>query len=85
MDFRELVDSTVVDENLKDKIHSLLALKTKSKESDSNIVDKALQDFAYNLYGEREKKLTDLRPSLNGRSLSELDAILYRYASGNSI
>lgn len=85
VDFRELVDSTVADENLKDKIHSLLALKTKSKESDANIVDKALQDFAYNLYDEREKKLTDFRPSLNDRSLSELDAILYRYASGNSI
>lgn len=85
VDFRELVDSTVADENLKDKIHSLLALKTKSKESDANIVDKALQDFAYNLYDEREKKLTDFRPSLNDRSLSELDTILYRYASGNSI
>lgn len=85
VDFRELVDSTVADENLKDKIHTLLAMKTKSKESDANVVDKALQDFAYSLYDGREKKLADFRPSLKERSLSELDAILYRYASGNSI
>ncbi len=84
VDFRELVDATVEDENLKAAIHSLLALKTKSKESDANIVDEALQDYAYNLYIKREKNLADFRPTPNERSLSELDAILYRYASGNS-
>lgn len=82
VDFRELVDSTLSDENLKAAIHSLLALKTRSKEHDSVVVDEALQDYAYGLYAEREKKLADFRPSLNDRSLSELDTILFRYASG---
>ena len=82
VDFRELVDLTINDTALKAAIHSLLALKTKSKESDANIVDAALQDYAYRLYDEREKKLADFRPASVGKSLSELDIILYRYASG---
>lgn len=85
VDFRELVNSTVSDAALKNNIHSLLALKTKSKESDASAVDSALQDYTYNLYNEREKKLADFRPSLNEGSLSELDTILYHYASGNSL
>ncbi len=81
VDFRELVDLTISDGNLKGAVNSLLELKTKSKEHDSVIVDEALQNYAYGLYNEREKKLADFRPALNDRSLSDLDAILYRYAS----
>lgn len=85
VDFCGLVDSTVTDTNLKAAIHSLLALKIKSKESDANVVDKALQDYAYNLFNERERKLADFRPVLNEGTLSELDAILYLYANGNGL
>lgn len=85
VDFRELLDSTVTDASIKDKIKSLLVLKKKSKESDANVVDGELQDYAYSLYNGREETLADFRPLLNERSLSELDVILYRYASGNSI
>ena len=82
VDFRELVDLTVSDAALKNAIHSLLTLKTKSKESDANVVDSTLQDYAYNLYTNREKKLADFRPAPTEKSLSELDMILCRYASG---
>ncbi len=81
VDFRELVESTISDRNIKSAINSLLELKTKSKEHDSVIVKEALQNFAYGLYNEREKKLADFRSTLSDRSLSDLDAILYRYVS----
>ena len=85
VDFSQLVDITVSDAALRDAIYSLLALKTKSKESDANVVDATLQDYAYRLYDEREKKLADFRPAPTEKSLAELDAILYRYASGLGI
>ena len=85
VDFRELVESTVTVTTLRDAIHSLLALKTRSKESDATVVDSALQDYAYSLYTNREKKLADFRPVPTEKSLSELDAILYQYASDLSI
>ncbi|MCM1141082.1 MAG: nucleotidyltransferase domain-containing protein [Muribaculum sp.] len=82
VDFRLLVDSTICNTALKNAIHLLLALKTRSKESDATVVNAALQDFAYRLYDEREKKLADFRPAPVEKSLSELEEILYRYASG---
>lgn len=83
VDFRCLVEATVKDATLKESINRLLDLKSKSKESDSVIVDEKLQDFAYSLYAEREQKIGNYRPEPKERQWSELDTLLYRFASGN--
>ncbi len=81
VDFLALVDSTVAPGYLRDAIHELISLKTRSKESDAAIVDERLQRYAFDLYAGREKKLADFRPELAEHDWSTLDALLYRFAS----
>lgn len=82
VDFRTLVNETVKDSVMREKIQDLLDLKTRSKESDEVIVDYSLQRFAFELYDSIAKRLGDFRPELNKHNWADLDSLLYNYASG---
>ena len=79
--FDELVQATVDDEVIRQKINDLIALKRQSKGNDNKDVDADLVDFAHNLAEHFEQTIPDFRPDINhtGDS-SDLDELLREMA-----
>lgn len=79
--FAELLEATVSDEHIKQKIYELIDIKKEGKESDVMVVDASLTDFArrradyYNALAER------FRPEINNVPSDLFDAILFDTAN----
>ncbi|MBR5984749.1 MAG: nucleotidyltransferase domain-containing protein [Bacteroidales bacterium] len=75
--FSELVQSTVDEEVIRQKIDALIALKRQSKGNDNKEVDADLVDYARRLAEHFEHTIPDFRPEINhDGSSSDLDALL---------
>ena len=75
--FSELVQSTVDDAVIRQKIGNLIALKRQSKENDNKEVDAELVDYARGLAEHFEQTIPDFRPELNhAGDSSDLDGLL---------
>ena len=75
--FEDLVQATVDDEVVRQKIEALIALKRQSKGNDNKEVDADLVDYAHKLAERFEQTIPDFRPEIShtGDS-SDLDALL---------
>ena len=75
--FEELVQATVDDVVIRQKIENLIALKRQSKENDNKEVDAKLVDYARGLAEHFEQTIPDFRPELNhAGDSSDLDGLL---------
>lgn len=77
--FEQLVDATVKDQNIKQEISKILALKRTSKESDSVAIDENLMNYALNLFEKHKAGIVDFRPELNSHHSDPLDRMLRKW------
>lgn len=75
--FSELVQATVEDDSIRQKINELIALKRQTKQNDNLEVDASLVEYAHHLADHFEQTISDFRPDINhtGDS-SDLDRLL---------
>ena len=75
--FEELVQATVDDEVIRQKIGDLIALKRQSKGNDNKDVDADLVDYAHKLAEHFEQTIPDFRPEISHAGDSaDLDGLL---------
>ena len=74
--FKELVEATVDDAGIRSKIDDLLEIKKGGKESDMQVVDKALLDYARQWEVYYNERIGTFRPEQNEAQTWKLDAIL---------
>ncbi len=75
--FSELVQATVDDVVIRQKIENLIALKRQSKENDNKEVDAKLVDYARGLAEHFEQTIPDFRPEISyAGDSAELDGLL---------
>ena len=74
--FKELVEATVDDAGIRSKIDDLLEIKKGGKESDMQVVDKALLDYARQWEVYYNERVGTFRPEQNEAPTGKLDAIL---------
>ena len=75
--FSELVEGTVDDEAIRQKIDELLALKRQSKENDLKEVDAVLVAYARHWAEHFEQTISDFRPAMNrAENAPQLDLLL---------
>ena len=75
--FEELVQATVDDEVVRQKIEALIALKRQSKGNDNKEVDADLVDYSHKLAEHFEQTIPDFRPDINHTGDSaDLDELL---------
>ena len=75
--FTELVDATVSDKTIKDKIAHLLKLKKQSNEHNQEPVDKELFDWAQGQAEYYNGVVESLRPEIKAEKDDELNALYY--------
>ena len=75
--FSELVDATVKEDAIRQKINELLALKRQSKENDLKEVDSGLVEYARHWADHFEQTISSFRPELPHASSEALDTILF--------
>ncbi len=78
--FSELVQATVEDDSIRQKINELIALKRQTKQNDNLEVDASLVEYARHLADHCEKTISSYRPDINhtGNS-SDLDRLLRNF------
>lgn len=81
--FTELVDATVSDKTIKDKIAHLLKLKKQSNEHNQEPVDKELFDWAQGQAEYYNGVVESLRPEIKAEKDDELNALYYRFVHKN--
>lgn len=79
--FDSLVDAVVTDEDIRREISGLTTLKRRSKESDRNIVEPRLVDFAYGIFRHLQAAIEDFRPEAEMPDDAMLDRIMLRWTS----
>ena len=77
--FEQLVDATVKDQNIKQEISKIIALKRISKESDSVAIDENLMNYALNLFEKHKAGIVDFRPELSSHHSDPLDRMLRKW------
>ena len=75
--FSELMNGTVEEVAIQQKIQELLALKKASKENDLKEVDSSLVEYARHWAEHFEQTISSFRPELTHASSHELDALLF--------
>ena len=75
--FRELVEATVEDAGLRDKIDKLIQMKKSGKECDMHMVDSALIDYVQRWAEHYNGRVGTFRPEMIQAPAEALDAILY--------
>ena len=75
--FDELVQATVDDEVIRQKIEALIALKRQTKQNDNLEVDASLVEYARHLADHFEQTIPDFRPEISHTGdTSDLDSLL---------
>ena len=75
--FEELVQSTVEDEVIRQKINDLIALKRQTKQNDNLEVDASLVEYARHLADHFEQTISDFRPEISHTGdTADLDGLL---------
>ena len=75
--FQELLEATVSESTIKEKIYSLIEIKKNGEECDMQVVDDELMKYAMDLAEYYNKHIDDFRPEQEYVSVDILDAILY--------
>jgi len=75
--FSELVDATMSDPQLREKIDELIRLKKSGKEHEPQVIDKQLKDYARYWADYYNERVDTFRPEHHKPSAEALDAILY--------
>jgi predicted nucleotidyltransferase len=75
--FQELFEATVVENGIKEKIHSIIELKKNGEECDMQVVDDDLMKYAMDLAEYYNEHIDEFRPEQEYVSADILDAILY--------
>lgn len=83
--FKELLDATVDDKEIKSKIEELIRIKKSGEEHDMHIVDQSLMEYARNWADHYNETIDSFRPELSQASTDALDSILYDMVKANAI
>lgn len=83
--FKELVEGTVDDKGLRDKIDGLIQIKKSGKECDTHLVDNALMEYAIHWADYYTERVGTFRPEVSHAPVEKLDSILYDIAVSKSI
>ena len=75
--FTELLNATVEEKHIKDKVEELILIKKGEKECDMLIVDDALVQYAKQWADYYNETIGSFRPDQHSNSADSLDAILY--------
>ena len=75
--FKELLDATVDDMKIKEKVDELIQIKKGEKECDMHVVDNSLVEYAQHWADYFNESIGSFRPEQNSISSDSLDAILY--------
>ena len=75
--FKELLDATVDDMKIKEKVDELIQIKKGEKECDMHVVDNSLVEYAQHWADYYNESIGSFRPEQNSISSDSLDAILY--------
>lgn len=81
--FKELLDATIEDKEIRAKVDELIHLKKSGKEHDMLTVEDSLVDYARNLADYYNGIIDSFRPELNEASTDALDSILYDMVMAN--
>ncbi len=82
--FKELLEATVDDGTIKEKVGELLRIKKSGEEHDMHVVDDSLMDFARQWADYYNKMIGSFRPEMHTTSTEALDAILYDMVKENA-
>ena len=82
--FKELLNATIEDNVIKEKINELIRIKKSGEEHDMLIVDDSLVDYARHLADYYNGIIDSFRPELNEASTDALDSILYDMVMANA-
>lgn len=75
--FSELVQATVDDDSIRQKINELIALKRQTKQNDNLEVDASLVEYAHHLADHFEQTISSYHPDINlAGDSSDLDSLL---------
>lgn len=75
--FYQLVDATVDDADLRDRIDKLIRIKAYGDECDLHVVDDKLKKYAEQWANYYNEIVSKFRPEMNEKHTSKLDSILY--------
>lgn len=75
--FQELLEDTVFESGIKEKIYSLIELKKNGEECDMQVVDDELMKYAMDLAEYYNEHIDEFRPKQEHVSADILDAMLY--------
>lgn len=82
VNFTELAEACVEDNNIKDQILELIKLKSRSNESDQNPVDSILIKYAYERLSLIKHEIEHYRPEIILPEISNLDKIMTKWVFG---
>ena len=80
--FEKLVDATVTDQSIKEKISKIIELKRLSKESDNVTIDDSLMNFVLGLFEKHKAGIVHFRPELHLHESNPLDQMLRKWVTG---
>lgn len=83
--FKELVEATVEDKGMRDKIERLVELKKSGAEHDLEVVDKDLMKYARDMGDYYNGRVNTFRPEREECTADVLDAILYDMVMAHAI
>lgn len=75
--FQELLEATVLESSIKEKVYSLIEIKKSGEECDVRVVDDELMKYACDLAGYYNEHIDEFRPKQENASVDVLDAIFY--------
>lgn len=82
--FQKLMEATVTESDIKQKIYELIAIKKEAKEYDIQSIDKQLVNYAKELAAHFDQTISSFRPEQSRASAAALDRILFNTVMNNA-
>lgn len=83
--FQDLLETTVTEEDIKQKVYELIAIKKEAKEYDMQSIDLQLVKYAKDLSAHFDQTISSFRPEQSKASAAALDQILFNTVMTKSL